>query len=207
MFRLLLSSLIAFATLTSASELGAVERNPMPQTASAVLGGETARPLSAWVEFCATYADECRVDASEPETIRLTPDIWRALNDVNARVNRTVTPVTDMQHWGVVDRWTLAEDGLGDCEDFQLLKRRKLASLGLPRRAMLMTVVLDENDEGHAVLMVRTDRGDLVLDNKRDEVLSWDRTPYVYVKRESQDNVAWVSLNRLSGVTTTATRR
>ena len=32
-----------------------------------------------------------------------------------------------------------------------------------------MTVVIDEQGEGHAVLMVRTDRGDFILDNKRME--------------------------------------
>jgi predicted transglutaminase-like cysteine proteinase len=133
--------------------------------------------------------------------------VWRIVNGVNSLVNRTVAPVTDLQHWGVVDRWNLAEDGMGDCEDMQLLKRKRLAEAGLPRRAMLMTVVLDENNEGHAVLMLRTDRGDFVLDNKRDEIRAWNRTDYVFVKREGQDSSAWVSLNRSMGVTTTATRR
>jgi predicted transglutaminase-like cysteine proteinase len=78
--------------------------------------------------------------------------------------------------------------------------------MGIPRRAMVMTVVLDERNDGHAVLMLRTDRGDLILDNKRDEILSWHRTGYVYVKRESQTDLSWVSLNHVSGVGTTASR-
>jgi predicted transglutaminase-like cysteine proteinase len=56
-----------------------------------------------------------------------------------------------------------------------LLKRKLLAERGLPRRAMRMTVVLDENRAGHAVLMVRTDRGDFILDNQRATVLPWGR--------------------------------
>jgi hypothetical protein len=47
-------------------------------------------------------------------------------------------------------------------------------------------VVVDANGEGHAVLTLLTDRGDLVLDNKTNDILPWHRTGYVFVKRESQ---------------------
>jgi hypothetical protein len=105
--------------------------------------------------------------------------------------------MTDEEHWGVSDRWDLPADGFGDCEDYQLLKRRLLAEAGLPRRAMRMTVVVDETGDGHAVLIVRTDRGDVVLDNRTDAVLPWHRTGYAFVKRESQSSAAaWVSLGR-----------
>ena len=54
--------------------------------------------------------------------------------------------------------------------------------------------------------MIRTDRGDFILDNKRNDVLPWLRTGYVYVKRESQTETAWTSLNHVSGVASTAAR-
>ena len=57
-----------------------------------------------------------------------------------------------------------------------------------------MTVVIDELGEGHAVLTVCTDRGDYILDNKTSAILPADQTGYVFVKRESQDVVVWVSL-------------
>ena len=70
-----------------------------------------------------------------------------------------------------------------------------------------MTVATDELGEGHAVLMIRTDRGDYILDNKTSAVLPWDRTGYVFVKRESQDGMSWVSLGgRTASPTTTANR-
>ena len=165
-----------------------------------------ARPMAAWVTFCRTYAGECRVDLSEPEMIRLTPSTWRDIVAVNREVNAMVRPVTDLEHWGQVDKWDFAEDGQGDCEDYQLLKRKRLVALGLPHRAMPMTVVLDERNEGHAVLMIRTDRGDFILDNKRNDVLPWAQTGYVFVKRESQTETAWTSLNHVTGVVSTAAR-
>ncbi|MGC5777892.1 transglutaminase-like cysteine peptidase [Methylobacterium sp. NFXW15] len=165
-----------------------------------------ARPIAAWVTFCETYAAECAVDRSEPTRIALTPAIWTTIVVINKRINKAVEPLTDMEHLNVADRWDLAEDGSGDCEDYQLLKRHLLALSGLPRRAMRMTVVIDEKGEGHAVLTLLTDRGDLILDNKTDLVLPWHRTGYVFIKRESQDAVAWVSLGGATSPVTTANR-
>jgi predicted transglutaminase-like cysteine proteinase len=108
-----------------------------------------------------------------------------------------------MAHWGVEDRWDYPDDGFGDCEDYQLLKRRLLVQAGLPRRAMRMTVVIGDGGTGHAVMIARTDRGDFVLDNKRDAVLPWTETGYIYVKQEGVDGFAWASLGgRVSPIAT-----
>jgi predicted transglutaminase-like cysteine proteinase len=132
--------------------------------------------------------------------------LWRTILKVNERVNRTILAVTDQDHWGVVDRWDYPDDGLGDCEDIQLLKRKLLIEAGLPRRALRMTVVIDEQGMGHAVLMVHTSHGDFVLDNKRDAVLAWQETGYHYVKREGDDGSTWVWLGSQIAPTITATR-
>ncbi|GJD51599.1 hypothetical protein OPKNFCMD_4354 [Methylobacterium crusticola] len=174
-------------------------------TVPAAAAGE-ARAVPAWVEFCQRYASECALDPSEPAQVTLTPRLWQTIGGINRSVNAALRAVTDQEHWGVPDRWDLAEDGAGDCEDYQLLKRKLLAQAGLPRRAMRMTVVIDEKGEGHAVLMLRTDRGDLVLDNKTSAVLPWHRTGYTFIKREAQDAVAWVSLGRAVSPVTTANR-
>jgi len=178
----------------------------LPQASIPAAKVGEARPIAAWTEFCRNYASECTLDTSEPAEITLTPKIWQAITNTNRRVNANIKPVTDQEHWGLPDRWDLAEDGSGDCEDYQLLKRKLLADAGLPRRAMRMTVVIDEKNEGHAVLMVRTDRGDFVLDNKTDSVTPWFQTGYVFVKRESQDATSWVSLGGAISPTVTANR-
>jgi len=168
---------------------------------------EAAPPLPGWVAFCSRNAEECTVDLTEPEFLPLTAELAALLSSVNLSVNRSLIPVTDQNHWGVADLWSYPSDGLGDCEDYQLLKRRMLVEAGLPRRAMRMTVVIDELGEGHAVLMIRTNQGDYVLDNKTSSVLPWHRTGYVYIKRESQDTIGWVSLGGIvSSPTTTANR-
>jgi predicted transglutaminase-like cysteine proteinase len=166
----------------------------------------TARPVLGWVKFCDRYPDECRVDVAEPALITMTPQIWRTLALVNRRVNTRIKPMTDKEHWGVVDSWDFPDDGYGDCEDYQLLKRRTLVQQGLSRRAMRMTVVIDDQGEGHAVLMVRTDRGDFILDNKTNAILPWNQTGYIFVKREGQDNETWASLGGVTSPVATANR-
>ncbi|GLS46340.1 transglutaminase-like cysteine peptidase [Methylobacterium brachythecii] len=178
----------------------------LPRASAGATPVGTARPILAWTEFCKSYAAECAVDTNEPTRITLTPSVWSLVTSVNRRVNDRIQARTDQEHWGVPDRWDLAEDGVGDCEDYQLLKRRLLAEAGLPRRAMRMTVVIDEKGEGHAVLTLITDRGDFALDNKTSTVMAWYETGYTYIKRESQDAVAWVSLGGATSPMVTANR-
>ncbi|MCJ2080270.1 transglutaminase-like cysteine peptidase [Methylobacterium sp. J-090] len=178
----------------------------LPASPSVLVSGPAARPIAAWVTFCETYAAECAVDRTEPATIALDAGTWNTIVSINRRVNKSLRAVTDMEHLHVADRWDLAEDGSGDCEDFQLLKRKLLAEAGLPRRAMRMTVVIDEKGEGHAVLTLITDRGDFILDNKTSAVQSWRQTGYTFIKRESQETQSWVSLGRATSPVTTANR-
>ena len=193
-------ALTAVATAAQAQVLASLPIEP------GIVPKAEAKPIAAWVTFCQDYAPECAVDRNEPAQITLTPAVWTSIVTINRRINKSVEPMTDMEHLHVADRWDLAEDGFGDCEDYQLLKRRLLALSGLPRRAMRMTVVIDEKGEGHAVLTLITDHGDLILDNKTDAILPWHRTGYVFIKRESQDAVAWVSLGGATSPVTTANR-
>jgi predicted transglutaminase-like cysteine proteinase len=121
------------------------------------------------------------------------------VTSVNVRVNSEIEPVTDMDHWGIIERWDMAEDGRGDCEEYVNIKRKRLVEAGIPRRALRVVVVIDEENAGHAVLMLRTDKGDFILDNKRNAVLAWHQTGYVFIKRESQDRQEWVALGGVTG--------
>lgn len=179
-------------TLIAAACANAANALPAPSAPSYEAG--EARPIQGWVTFCETYPAECEVDRSEPAIVTLDARTWETVLDVNARVNAAVRPVEDWEGYGVADMWTFPTSGFGDCEDYQLLKRNLLAQAGVPRRAMRMAVVIDENNSGHAVLMLRTDRGDFVLDNKHDRVVPWYRTGYTYVKREGSDGSRWTSL-------------
>jgi predicted transglutaminase-like cysteine proteinase len=173
-----------------------------------VLVSGVTQPPPGWVEFCARQPSECAGPTTAPRNPALSGKAWMDLLRVNNWVNATIKPLTDIEHWGVVDRWSYPDDGYGDCEDYVLLKRRMLMQLGWPREALLVTVVRNENDEGHAVLTVTTDKGDYVLDNQNKNILLWSETGYRFVKRQSQANPnVWVSLGDRQPAIATATSR
>jgi predicted transglutaminase-like cysteine proteinase len=156
------------------------------------VNGLTNPPLG-YLDFCRNTPQECAVrgggTAEALDEVR-----WRELNDLNSFVNHIVVPETDMAQYHAEEVWALPGE-YGDCEDYVLLKRKLLGERGWPTGSLLITVVFDEVNDGHAVLLVRTDRGDMVLDNKVDTIRRWQDTPYRYVKRQSvEDPNRWVSL-------------
>jgi predicted transglutaminase-like cysteine proteinase len=170
--------------------------------------GDITRPPIGWVEFCAEHASECKVTPSEPRNVVLTLRLWRDLARINQAVNGNIKPMTDLEHYGVVEKWAYPDDGYGDCEDYVLLKRRMLMEAGWPREALLITVVRETSGDGHAVLTVRTDRGDFVLDNQNEAIVLWSESGYRFVKRQSQsDPNVWVSLGDPRPSAATATSR
>lgn len=198
---------MAIALMAMGFSSGALARTDILPAAHApaYAVGEAKAPFG-WIDFCKREPAECAVDRREPETIRMTTDTWRLLRSVNAQVNRSIAPITDEDQWGTIEHWGFPTTGQGDCEDYALLKRRMLVEAGLPRRAMRMTVVIDDVGDGHAVLTIRTDRGEFVLDNKRSAILPWGETGYVFVKREHTDRIGWTSLGHATSPSSTAAR-
>jgi predicted transglutaminase-like cysteine proteinase len=171
------------------------------------VGGQ-ARPPIGWTEFCIEYSPECETRPMEARDVVLTPKAWQDLAQINKWVNESVWPMTDMDHWGVIDRWNYPDDGYGDCEDYVLLKRKLLMRAGWPRQALLITVVLDHNGDGHAVLTVKSDKGEFILDNQNPEIVLWSETGYRFVKRQSQtDPNVWLGLGAPRPAVATATAR
>jgi predicted transglutaminase-like cysteine proteinase len=167
--------------------------------------GESATAPIGWIEFCNEHPRDCTDGPSTPRDIVLSAKAWKDLLRINKWVNDNVKPMTDFDHWGVVEKWSYPTDGHGDCEDYVLLKRKMLIQAGWPREALLITVVRDKKGDGHAVLTVKTDKGEFVLDNQNEEVLLWTETGYRFVKRQSQaDANAWVALGDPRPATATA---
>jgi predicted transglutaminase-like cysteine proteinase len=189
--RWIATALIALAAACIAAPAAAGPRQPLLY----VSVGEVTRPPIGWVQFCQDRPWECRAEATEPRDVELTPLARQELDRVNRFVNERIQPLTDLEQYGVIEKWTYPESGYGDCEDYVLLKRRMLIQLGWPREALLITVVRDKKGDGHSVLTVRTNRGELILDNQVEWILPWAETGYQFTKRQSQhDPNAWVAL-------------
>jgi predicted transglutaminase-like cysteine proteinase len=156
-------------------------------------GGLTSQPIGHY-EFCKINPAECLVKANAAAPYHLTRENWQMLFKVNQAVNKRIRPATDQDIYQKDEVWAYP-DAFGDCEDYVLLKRRALIDKGIAPGDALITVVRKPDGEGHAVLTVRTDRGDFILDNLNEDVLNWEATEYRYLKRQSsQHSGRWVTI-------------
>ena len=96
------------------------------------------------------------------------------LNAVNRMVN-AVSYVSDEENWGAADHWATPGEFYsrsGDCEDFAIAKYVALKQLGFDPASMRIVVLVDrQRHKHHAVLMIDTDMGRLILDNQIAEVV------------------------------------
>ncbi len=192
---ILIGFILGFSAMATAQAVDAVNniRPPFEQQLGKAL------PPVGFIEFCSRESTDINCltyPPTDPSAVVMRKDNWEALNQVNQYVNTKVRPVADMELYGVPEYWSYPVEA-GDCEDYVLLKKRYLVGLGLPARALAITVVLDENGDGHSVLTVSTDQGDIILDNRRKNILDWFETGYTYLTRQSSDNPkSWIALDK-----------
>jgi predicted transglutaminase-like cysteine proteinase len=186
---------LAMAAAVWIASPGAAAASALPQSDFAMVGGETSVPYG-WVDFCQRQPQECSQPALQARDLAMNAPAWKALNRINRQVNAAIEPISNYDHWGtMLDHWDYPTDGKGDCKIYALLKRKLLIEAGVPRQALLMTIVRDLEGNGHAILTVRTDRGDFVLDNLTDAIRPWTATGYRFLKRQSQEDPnVWVSI-------------
>lgn len=170
-------------------------------------GNLTSQPIGHY-EFCKGNPFECSIRSRDRGPITMS-DEWRAaIEYVNAAVNREIAPMNDQDIYGKEEFWAYPVNGVGDCEDYVLEKRRRLHALGIPLSNLLITVVRKPDGEGHAVLTVRTSEGDLVLDNLSEEIKLWSWTNYEYLKRQAVTHSGrWVSLRDSNNLLVGAVRK
>lgn len=148
--------------------------------------GAAIRAPSGFVEFCQRNTADCDQVAPAGAPVELTKARWQELNTVNAGLNKMIKPETDEQLYKKAEYWTYA-DRAGDCEDYALTKRRALIELGWPANTLSLATARNERGELHAVLVVVTDHGDLVLDNATNFVEVWNQRPYQWVSLQEPD--------------------
>lgn len=188
-------SLVAFAAAAALAWAQPSAANDFTNAAFVQVASVNTSIPVGHLDFCRSRPGECQANANVQDAVTLTDANWQQLVAVNAHFNQTIIPVTDQELYQVEEFWTYPTSGYGDCEDFALAKRQALLEAGWPASTLLIAVVRQSDGSGHAVLMVRTDRGDLVLDNQESAILLWNETPYQYLKRQSQAHSGqWVDM-------------
>lgn len=160
-------------------------KNTFPVSEAIQIKERTRAPM-AHIRFCGEQPEQCAQTNTSAE-VTLTSSLWRQLNRVNASVNRTIRPQVDSLYMGIADRWQVGVH-VGDCEDYALTKRHRLIRLGWPANALLIATAHAPDIGWHAVLVVRTDHGDYVLDNLEQKVLPWTSLRYTFHSIQSPKN-------------------
>lgn len=157
-------------------------------SAGSVDASPSVRPPIGLQLFCLKQANSCRAQGAG--SIGWSEQLNVLLNRVNRNVNASITPRSDER----VDKWQL-NGQYGDCEDYALTKRERLIELGVPAGALRIGYTRTATGQGHAVLIVRTDRGELVLDNLVRNVRRLPDTGYRIEKVSTANILLWTSNN------------
>lgn len=145
--------------------------------------------------LCNRYAWAC--DRSSAAKVRNTDAQIDLAARVNLTVNRAVREVADLRQYGKEELWSLPTDRGGDCEDFALLKKLELIRRGLAPANLSIATALDPRRNAHAVLVLRTDRGDFVLDNLTNRMKPWQATGYSFLRMQDPNTKSgWTAVMR-----------
>lgn len=127
--------------------------------------------------FCMKQPQHCK--GGGRNQMAMNDNLSKVLNRTNRAVNRSIRPRYDKKGdvWSINVRY-------GDCEDYVLTKRAKLIKQGISPNSLRIATAYTRRGEGHAVLVVRTNKGDFVLDNRRNTILEWHKT-----------GLRWISLS------------
>lgn len=150
-------------------------------------------PPFAYLQFCMRYQGECRKKMTfRGGPVKLTPERWADLKDVNQMVNREIIP--ERNERGMAGEVWLINPDRGDCDDYAVSKRHELLSRGWPARTLLLSEAVANSGEHHLVLAVRTNGGDLVLDNLT-RIKPWSRAPYRWARIQlPNQNKLWATI-------------
>ena len=119
-------------------------------------------------------------------------------------VDLAIRPTAKTYGSNLDDGWTIAPVS-GDCNDYAVTKRHELIESGLPSRALRLAVVKTGSGIGHLVLVIKTTRGDLVLDNLTEAIRPWQRSGYHWLKiQSSADAKYWYEVKPPAGGTSMA---
>lgn len=151
-------------------------------SAPAVAGG-THAPLGYQL-MCLKMPQECKGGGKAKITV--TADVMATLKRVNSHVNRTIKPRYDTG----ADVWS-ASASSGDCEDYVLAKRRALIKAGIPASSLRIAYTKTRSGEGHAILIVKTNGKDLVLDNLTATIKPLSQTGYRIISMSGANPRNW----------------
>lgn len=157
--------------------------------------------FTKWSNMFAKFERDITQNRGKSEMVKWKSEIEKykgmPLRTMAAKVNTFInkTPyITDSKNWGKSDYWATPVEFFtrgGDCEDFAIAKYVSLRALGVPENRMRIAIVQDTvKNIPHAILVVYTNSGAMILDNQSTVMKSAD-TVKRYKPIFSINRTAW----------------
>jgi len=116
--------------------------------------------------------------------------------------------ISDKANYGKTDYWATPVEFFqrgGDCEDFAIAKYTALRALGVPENRLRIAIVQDlQKNIPHAILIVYTDQGPLVLDNQIKSAVSAEKVSHYKPIFSINQQAWWLHTMPKNGVTRVA---
>jgi len=146
-----------------------------------------SQDISAFTKWTGILKKLDRVSFQDSKTEQFRHmSMVQKVSAVNDYVNQ-VRYIEDKDNFGQSDYWATPAEFFargGDCEDFAIAKYAMLKELGVPESQMRVAIVQDKiKNIPHAVLIVYTNNGPILLDNqikRASQVASIDRYKPIY---------------------------
>jgi predicted transglutaminase-like cysteine proteinase len=183
----LFAALLATSGTAGASSLSDSTKETVRTVKNAFITvkARTAAPFSH-IMFCKATPVECLAQG-DADPVQLDRNKLAELRQVNRNINRQIIARSEVASYAGEDNWTLSPTA-GDCEDFAITKRHTLVKMGWPSSSLRLAIVRTAWGEGHLVLVVRTSKGDYVLDNLTNAVRLWNATGLKWDMIQSSEN-------------------
>jgi len=185
------ASAISLSTIALLILLAPAQGRSLIETGAAMPISEASPTLSPFqhVRFCLRYPADCKSDPTEITTVDLTAETLETIHRVNRDVNASIMPVG--KSTAIADGGWTVSPASGDCNDYAVTKRHELMRRGFPAKAVRLAVVKTTSGIGHLVLVVSTNKGDLVLDNLSETIQPWQFTKYQWLKIQSASDARY----------------
>lgn len=170
------------------------------------------KAFTKWTTMFERFNNELNSSSGQKEIAQLKQELesfqnlplTQMVNRVNALMN-SKRYVSDSNNYGQTDYWATPVEFFqrgGDCEDYAIAKYTALRMLGVPENRLRIAIVQDmQKNIPHAVLIVYTDQGAMVLDNQIKSTVSADNVRHYKPIFSINQNAWWLHTKPKSSIT------
>ena len=159
------------------------------------------KAFTKWTTMFDRFNASLNSNSAESEIVQFKRDLESLkglpLNKMVTKVNDLMNAkryVSDQANYGQTDYWATPVEFFkkgGDCEDYAIAKYTALKALGVPENRLRIAIVQDmQKNIPHAILIVYTDQGAVILDNQIKTATNVDRVKH-YKPIFSINQEAW----------------